>query len=106
METWQPVSGRGACDPVTGLQRYIYWAWPHLWNAKIGQFTIENGPLELSYEAMTDYPSALWGNGPGTGTAWLSAAIDTSDYYDDFLWNITTTPPPDVPALCGAFLLT
>lgn len=105
-ETWMPVSGRGACDPTTGLQRYIYFAWPHVWNAKIGQFTTENGPLELSYEAMTDYPSSFWGMGPGTGPYWLDEVIDTTDYFDDFLWNITTTPPPEVPAVCGAFLLT
>jgi hypothetical protein len=106
METWQPVTGRGACDPITGLQRYIYWAWMHTWNAKVGSSTIENGPLEMSFEAMTDYPSSFWGMGPGSGPYWLDEVIDTSDYYDDFLWNITTTPPPEVPALCGAFLLT
>lgn len=106
LETWQPIAGRGQCDPVTGLPRYLYWAWPHVWNAKIGSFTIENGPLELSFEAMTDYPSALWGDGPGTGTSWLPGAIDTTDYIDDFLHNITSEPPPTPPAQCGAFLLT
>lgn len=106
METWQPIKGRGRCDPVTGLQRYVYWAWPHVWNAKLQSFTIENGPLELSFEAMTEYPSPSWGDGPGTGTSWLPGVIDTSSYYDDFLWNITTTPPPTPPATCGAFLLT
>lgn len=105
METWQPVSGRGACDPLTGQQRYVYWAWPHVWNAKITQITIENGPLELAFDAMTEYPSALWGMGPGSGPYWLDEVIDTTDYYDDFLWNITTTPPPEVPDVCGAFLL-
>lgn len=106
METWQPIAGRGQCDPVTGLQRYLYWAWPHVWNAKVASFTIENGPLELSFEAMTDYPSALWGDGPGTGTSWLPGAIDTTNYIDDFLHNITTTPPPTAPTQCGAFALT
>jgi hypothetical protein len=32
VETWQPLSGFGACDPTTGAQRYLYWAWPHTWN--------------------------------------------------------------------------
>ena len=106
LETWQPLSGPGRCDPVTGAQRYVYWAWMHVWNAKIGSFSIENGPLELAAEAETTYPSALWGDGPGTGTSWLPGVIDTSDYVDDFLWNITTTPPPTPPDTCGAFLLT
>jgi len=106
LETWQPLSGPGQCDPITGAQRYVYWAWPHVWNAKVGSFTIENGPLELSAEAMTNFPSSLWGDGPGTGTSWLPGAIDTTSYIDDWLWNITTTPPPTVPTQCGAFLLT
>jgi hypothetical protein len=106
LETWQPLAGPGSCDPTTGAQRYVYWAWPHVWNAKVGSFTIENGPLELSAEAETKYPSALWGDGPGTGTSWLPGAIDTTDYVDDYLWNITTTAPPTPPDACGAFLLT
>lgn len=106
METWQPISGRGACDPITGLQRYLYWAWPHVWNAKIGSFTIENGPLEMSFEAMTNFPSSFWGQGPGSGPYWLEDEIDTTDYLDDFLYNITSEPPPEPPAVCGAFLLT
>lgn len=106
LETWQPLSGAGRCDPVTGLQRYVYWAWPHVFNAKVNGFSIENGPLEFAFEAMTTYPSALWGDGPGTGTSWLPGVIDTTDYQDDYLWNITTTPPPTPPTVCGAFLLT
>lgn len=106
LETWQPLSGAGRCDPVTGLQRYVYWAWPHVFNAKVNSFSIENGPLELAFEAMTTYPSPLWGDGPGTGTSWLPGVIDTTNYIDDYLWNITTTPPPSQPAICGAFLLT
>jgi hypothetical protein len=106
LETWQPLSGNNRCDPVTGLQRYVYWAWPHVFNAKVNGFSIENGPLELAFEAMTTYPSPLWGDGPGTGTSWLPDVIDTTNYVDDFLWNITTTPPPTPPAICGAFLLT
>jgi hypothetical protein len=106
LETWQPLSGAGRCDPVTGLQRYVYWAWPHVWNAKVNSFSIENAPLELGFEAMTEYPHALWGQGPGSGPYWIDAPIDTTDFQDDFLWNITTTPPPTPPEVCGAFLLT
>lgn len=106
LETWQPLSGRGACDPVTGLQKYLYWAWMHTFNWKVNSFTIENGPLELGVAGMTAYPSSLWGDGPGTGTSWLPGVIDTTSLIDDYLWNITTTPPPTPPVNCGAFLLT
>lgn len=106
VETWQPLTGRGACDPLTGAARFVYWAWPHVWNTKVSSFTIENGPLELGVTAMTEFPSPLWGQGPGSGPYWLDAPIDTTDYIDDYLWNITTTPPPEAPAVCGAFLLT
>lgn len=106
VETWQPLSGAGRCDPVTGLQRFLYWAWPHTWNYKVNAFTIENGPLELSVSGMTEFPSALWGRGPGSGPYWIDSAIDVTDYQDDFLWNITTTPPPTPPDVPGAFLLT
>lgn len=106
LETWQPITGRGRCDPTTGAQRYLYWAWMHVWNAKVGSFNIANEELTLVFEAMTEYPSALWARGPGSGPYWIDDPIDTTDYIDDFLWNITTTPPPDVPAVCGAFLLT
>lgn len=106
LETWQPLAGRGRCDPVTGLRRYVYWAWPHVWNAKVNGFNIENGPLEMSFEAMTEYPHALWGQGPGSGPYWIDEPIDTETYIDDYLYNITTTPPPTAPTVCGAFLLT
>ena len=106
VETWQPLSGAGRCDPVTGAQRYLYWAWPHTWNFKLNSWTIENGPLELSVSGMTEVPSVLWGQGPGSGPYWSGGEINTTTYVDDFLWNITTTPPPTPPAVCGAFLLT
>lgn len=105
VETWQPLSGRNACDPVTGAQRYVYWAWMNTWNYKVNSFTIENGPLELGVTGMTDYPSPLWGQGPGSGPYWIDSAIDTTNYQDDYLWNITTTPPPTAPVEPGAFLL-
>lgn len=102
LETWSPITGRGRCDPITGAQRYIYWAWPHVWNGKVNGWTIENGAVQWDMAFMTEYPSPLWGDGPGSVT-WLPGAIDTSTYFDDYVWNITTTPPPIEPTIPGAF---
>lgn len=103
LETWQPVAGRGACDPITGLQRYVYWAWPNVTNTKINGWSIENGPVEFSTTHETDFISTLWGNGPGSDGPWIEEDVQEND---DFLFNITTTPPPTIPDVCGAFLLT
>jgi len=43
MEVWQQVAGSGACD-ASGLQRYIYNAWPNVGAVQFGDYTIENGP--------------------------------------------------------------
>lgn len=106
VETWMPAAGRAACDPITGLKRYIYFAWMHTFNYKVNSWTIENGPLELSVSGMTTYPSPLWGRGPGSGPYWIDSPIDTTVYFDDYIANITTTPPPTPPIIPGAFLLT
>lgn len=98
LEVWQAVSGRGACDPLTGLQKYVYWAFPNLGNGKMGQSTIENAALTMELTAKTDVVGAQWGDGPGTLGPWAPAFIDG----EHFMWNITTVAPPTIPANCGA----
>jgi hypothetical protein len=104
LEVWQQVAGSGACDP-TGLQRYIYNAWPHMGNVRVGGYTIQNGRSTLQFMADTFAASTLWGDGPGTGTSWLPAGaggfVTASDHW---LWNITTNAPP--VAAAGFSLLT
>jgi hypothetical protein len=101
MEVWQRVAGSGACDP-SGVQRYIYNAWPHVGNTQVGSYTIENARSTLQFIAETFPASTLWGNGPGTAS-WLPVGTTIQDT-EHWAWNITTTPPP-TPA-CGPTTLT
>ncbi len=98
LEVWQAVTGRGNCDPATGLPRYVYWAFPNLGNVKKGSSTIENAALKMQFVAKTRAVGPLWGDGPGTLGPWAPTFIDG----EHFLWNITTIAPPTIPANCGA----
>jgi hypothetical protein len=99
LEVWQRVAGSGACDP-SGAQRWVYNLWPHIGNGRIGAYTIENGVSTLQIIADTFDPSVLWGDGPGP-VSWLAPA--TVEEGDDWLWAISTTPPPT--PYCGALPL-
>lgn len=92
LEVWQEVGGAGACDP-TGAQRFVYHAWPHCGNGRIGQYTIENDASQLQLQCNTFAPSTIWGDGPGTGTSWLPATT-TVGSLEHWMFNITTTQPP------------
>lgn len=102
MEVWQRVAGSGACDP-SGVQRYIYNAWPHVGNTKVGSYTIENGRSTLQFVGETFGSGSNWGNGPGAGTSWLPSGVvlGTTEHW---AWNITTNAPPTDQ--CGPTLLT
>jgi len=96
LELWQPVSGMGACDPTTGLPRYVYWAFPNVTNTKLGNFTFELGVFDFVINGETDYTGYLWLDGPGAST-WLPAGV-TVPTSKHFLYNVTTTAPPAVTA--------
>lgn len=102
IEVWQNVTGRGACDPVTGLPKYVYWAFPNVGHTKKGQSTIENAALTMQFTAKTDAVGLLWGDGPGTLGPWAPTFLEGEHY----LWNITTVAPPTIPANCGATAIT
>ncbi|MFH8805234.1 hypothetical protein ACH4F6_37790 [Streptomyces sp. NPDC017936] len=95
LEVWQRVAGSGACDP-SGLQRYIYNAWPNVGASKVGTYTIENGRSTLQVTSETQAasmtPTTGWGDGPGS-VSWLPSgeSVHTGEHW---LWNITTTAPP------------
>lgn len=98
LELWQNVTGRGACDPTTGLPKYVYWSFPNVGHAKIGQSTIENAGLTMQFVAKTDAVGATWGDGPGTLGPWAPAFVAG----EHWLWNITDTALPTIPSNCGA----
>ena len=95
-EVWQPVAGQGACD-AEGNPRWIYWAFPHEYDAQIQEFTFANDVFTFSYMSKTKPASPLW----DIGNPWLAdtpvAAWGPGKHY---AFAITTTPPPE--AGCGA----
>lgn len=101
LEVWQRVAGSGACS-ASGQQQYVYHALPNVGAIRIGDDTIENNPSQLSWTAETADPSTLWGDGPGTGTSWITPAVVQT--LEHRLWAITTTAPP--AATCGKATLT
>lgn len=96
LEVWQQVAGSGACDPVTGLQRYIYNAFPNIGAAKLGQYTIQNdrSTTQIIGETRALSTSATLGWAAKNGsTSWLPSGFSpvTGEHW---YWNITTTAPP------------
>jgi hypothetical protein len=96
LECWQQVAGSSACDPVTGLQRWIYNAWPNVGATKVGQYTIANARSTFQFisETRAGSNSATRGWLAKNGSAtWLPSgfAMTATDHW---YWNITTTLPP------------
>jgi hypothetical protein len=102
MEIWQRVAGSGACD-ASGLQRYVYNAWPNIGSVQLGSYTIENGRSTLQFIGQSAGAGLQWGDGPGTGTSWLPAGSAMTSV-DHWAWNITTNAPPT--AACNPTTLT
>ena len=98
LEVWQPIVGAGECD-ASGLQQFIYWAFPNVGNSKINDFSFENAPLQFTTVSETRKVGAQWGDGPGTGGPWAPTFL-TGEH---FLHNITSVAPPT--ATCGAVAL-
>lgn len=99
LEVWQPVTGLGACD-ASGQQQFVYWAFMNAGNAKIQDFTFENGPFQFTTLVETQAVGPLWLSRSGAAT-WLGT--NTVESGEHFLHNITTAAPPT--ATCGAVLL-
>lgn len=98
LELWQPVSGVNAC--LNGVQQWVYWVFPHVGVAMIGDFTFENGVFLFTTSGSTKTASSAWGVGPfGDGPFIPSAVTDLTHAR----FNITTEQPP-TPS-CGAIAL-
>lgn len=93
LEVWQRVAGSGACDP-SGAQRYVYNAWPHLYDAQIGDYNIAAEPSQLEFTAQSKAVSSLW----TVGNSWLGVGA-VSAVQDHWFQNLTTVAPPT--AACG-----
>lgn len=102
LEVWQQVSGQNACTAL-GVQQYVYWAWPHVTNAKIMEKTIENGAFEFTMTGDTLPVGPSWGALPTVlpPSGYLGSAAWVTN--DQEAWNITTIAPPT--AACGAVAL-
>jgi len=95
-EIWQPVAGEDACD-VEGNQRWIYWAFPHEFNARVQELSFTNDVFTFGFASMTKPASPLW----DIGDPWLAdSPMTTWDPGKHFAFNITTVQPP--VAACGA----
>jgi len=103
LEIWQEVAGAGACN-AAGIQQFIYWAFPNVFNARVQDFTAEQDALEWKEQATAlASVSTRWGSLPTANppSSYLSgSSFQTGDVYG---YNLTTTPPP--AASCGAVLL-
>lgn len=62
LEFWTKVVG-DQCVDATGAFQYLYWLLPCLSNGRVGDLTIENGPLTWTLTAEAT-PSTIWGRGP------------------------------------------
>lgn len=61
MEFWTRVPDDQCA--VGAFPQYLYWLLPCLQGGRIGDITIENGPLEFTFTADA-IPSSVWGQGP------------------------------------------
>lgn len=108
LEFWTKVVGDECVDPLTGEQQYLYWLLPCVSNGRIGDITIENGPLTWTLNAEA-VPSSEWGVGPFNVVA--SDAINTPSPLLEAIGSetalhvqFTTIPPPT--EFCGCQALT
>jgi hypothetical protein len=96
-----------AADPATctGIQaRYAYWAWPHLGSGRLTDFAVRDDVIEWRIQAKSKPANTAWGNGPGSGTAYINQVPALAHRG----FNIVHLDPPavtDVGVNCGAATL-
>lgn len=94
LEVWQEVAGSGACSS-SGLQQYIYNAWPNVGATKVNNYNIElaRSTLELVSETRAVSIASNGWLAKNGSASWLPAGITLAGT-EHWLWNITTTAPP------------
>lgn len=99
LEVWSNVSGQACTD---GDQQFFYSLWPLLTNAQFGDYTIENGALNMSL-TVSAFCGSGWGVGPYDVVPGaldvpgpLLTAIGAQDLYNG---ELTTIAPP--ASSCG-----
>lgn len=107
LEFWTRVPS-DSCEPGASVQ-YLYWLLPCLENGQIGDFTVENGPMNFTLTADAT-ASSTWGVGPydvvgqdiaGTPGPLLVAIPDDVPLHA----QLTVVPPPTEQCGCQALVL-
>lgn len=89
LEIWQRISGRNAC--LTGTTKYVYNAWPHVMDGKIGGgYVIGADPSQLIIAGDTKAVSPSW----TAGNPWLGTGAISVNNADHWFQNVTTVAPP------------
>lgn len=103
LEIWSGTTGPAACE--TGTAQFGYWLYPHVLQARVGEWTVENGALTMTLTARTAGGTG-WGVGPydvrnsvgaTPGPAPLLTPIGSSEHLH---FEVVDLAPP--AAACGA----
>lgn len=99
LEVWTDTTGE-AC--TGGAKPYGYFLWPLVTNAVWGDYTIENGAVQMTFTASA-FCNSPWGVGPYdvvldamAAPGPLLSAITSAD-----LFHFQETPVPPPAAVCG-----
>jgi hypothetical protein len=107
LEFWTRVPS-DICEAGADVQ-YLYWLLPCLEDGQIGDFTVENGPMNFTLTANAT-PSSTWGVGPydvvgqdisGTPGPLLEAIPDDVPLHV----SLTVVPPPVEQCGCQPLVL-
>lgn len=103
LEVWSDISGQ-ACTLAT--KQYFYSLWPLLANSQFGDYTIENGAVNLVVTASA-FCGSGWGAGPynvvNNAVPAAVPLLTPIGAQDLFHGQITTVAPPE--ASCGVLAL-
>jgi hypothetical protein len=85
LEVWG-IADTATCN-AAGTTLYNYWFWPHISDAKKGDYTLGMDPTQLQIIGNTYDASPLW----TAGNSWLGEAVVLGDHEGMI---VTSTAPP------------